>query len=125
MSPEVAVRPPWRNLFQSSFFKENLALIAVDEAHCIAEWFGLIIVYAILLSRPYRGSDFRTCFRSIGGLRALTNAPLMALSASASPSVVKYIADSLHLRAPVEILHSLDRPNIYFSYGVSKGLAVS
>lgn len=64
-------------------------------------------------------------FKSIGGLRALTDVPVMALSASASPPIVKSIVDSLHLKTPVEIFHSLDRPNIYFSYGVSKGLAVS
>ena len=38
MSPEIAVRPPWRNIFQTSLFKERLALVAVDEAHCIPEW---------------------------------------------------------------------------------------
>lgn len=49
----------------------------------------------------------------------------MALSASAPPAVVKSLVDSLHLKTPVHIFHSLDRPNIFLSYAVSKGLAVS
>lgn len=71
-----------------------------------------------------RGSDFRTAFKSIGGLRALTDAPFMALSASAPPPVAKVIEESLHLKCPVHISHSLDRPNIFFSFSKSKGLAV-
>ena len=38
MSPETAVNPPWRDVFQSAEFRKRLSLIAVDEAHCIAEW---------------------------------------------------------------------------------------
>lgn len=73
----------------------------------------------------YRGSDFRVSFKSIGGLRALTDVPFMALSASAPPLVAKSIEESLHLKSPVHISHSLDRPNIFFSYAKSKGVAVS
>lgn len=62
----------------------------------------------------FRGADFRTSFRSIGGLRALTAVPFMALSASAPPAVAKSIEDSLHLKSPVHISHSLDRPNIFY-----------
>ena len=40
MAPETAVSPPWRNLFSTPVFKENLAIVAVDESHCIPEWFG-------------------------------------------------------------------------------------
>jgi superfamily II DNA helicase RecQ len=38
LSPELAVHSPWRNMFQTAHFKKHLALIAVDEAHCIPEW---------------------------------------------------------------------------------------
>lgn len=41
MSPEMAVKAPWRNIFQAPHFKEHLALVAVDEAHCIPEWLDL------------------------------------------------------------------------------------
>ena len=40
MSPEVAVGSPWRKIFQTSYLKKHLALIAVDKAHCIPEWCG-------------------------------------------------------------------------------------
>ena len=40
MPPEVAVYPPWRNIFRNSSFKEKLAVIAIDEAHCIPEWYS-------------------------------------------------------------------------------------
>jgi len=40
MSPESAVSPPWRELFKSSHagFGKELAVVAIDEAHCIPEW---------------------------------------------------------------------------------------
>lgn len=38
VSPELVVRSPWRNLFQTAHFKKHLVLVAVDEAHCIPEW---------------------------------------------------------------------------------------
>ena len=38
MSPEYAVTPPWRGLFGSPFFRRHLAVIAIDEAHCISDW---------------------------------------------------------------------------------------
>ncbi len=38
MSPETAVARPWKELFREPYFKANLALVAVDEAHCIQEW---------------------------------------------------------------------------------------
>jgi hypothetical protein len=41
MSPETAVKPPWRNIFQTPHFKKVLALVAVDEAHCIPEWLDI------------------------------------------------------------------------------------
>lgn len=37
MSPETAVSNPWRGFF-SSELANKLALVAVDEAHCVHEW---------------------------------------------------------------------------------------
>lgn len=61
----------------------------------------------------YRGRDFRTAFDKLGGLRALTDAPFMALTASAPTNVQSAIVKSLHLKGPIVISYSLDRPNIY------------
>ena len=38
MSPETAALPPWCGVFLDKDFRKKLTLIAVDEAHCIAEW---------------------------------------------------------------------------------------
>ena len=38
MAPETAVCPPLGEIFKSPFFTNNLAVVSVDEAHCIHEW---------------------------------------------------------------------------------------
>ena len=47
------------------------------------------------------GSDFRTSFSLLGGLRALTDAPFIGMTASAPTEVERIIVDSLHLHDPV------------------------
>lgn len=68
---------------------------------------------------------FRPAFEKLGGLRAFTNAPFMALTASANSDVQKLIQSSLHLHYPVVVSQSLDRPNVFFSVGEIKGYTVS
>lgn len=92
MSPEMAITTPWRKLFSEG-------KIAIDEAHCISEW----------------GEKFRTTFRQLGGLRALTNTPFMALTASAPPSIEVEVKAILQLRDCVTVSLPLDWPNIYIS----------
>ncbi|XP_039189672.1 Werner syndrome ATP-dependent helicase isoform X2 [Crotalus tigris] len=76
----------------------GITLIAVDEAHCISEW----------------GHDFRDSFRSLGLLKkTLPKVPIVALTATASPSIRKDIIDCLHLRTPHITCTSFDRPNLY------------
>ena len=38
MSPESATTSPWKQLYKEKFLKQNLVVIAIDEAHCIQEW---------------------------------------------------------------------------------------
>ncbi len=38
MSPETAICPPWRGVFTAEYVKKHLALVAIDEAHCIVDW---------------------------------------------------------------------------------------
>ena len=148
MPPEAAVHSPWRGIFSTPLFKKHLTLVAIDEAHCISEWLvasknGLIpslprffylqgwvqehyIVYVHSDSLFHcRGRDFRTAFAKIGGLRALTQAPFMALTASAPPAIQETISKSLHLKDPTCVLQGLDRPNIYLSASAIKSLNVS
>ena len=72
-----------------------------------------------------RGKDFRTDFKKIGGLRAFTTVPFIALTASAPPSIRASIVESLHLNNPVYVEGNLDRPNIYMSASSIKGVNVS
>ena len=46
MSPETAIDPPWRTVFSAEYVKTHLALVALDEAHCIVDW--LVLHYTTL-----------------------------------------------------------------------------
>lgn len=71
-----------------------------------------------------RGDDFRTSFKSLGGLRALIDVPFMALTASAPPSIRSEIFSSLYLSNPAVVSQALDRKNIFISASPIKGLNV-
>ena len=73
----------------------------------------------------YRGKDFRTVFSKLGGLRALTNAPFMALTATANEEMQASIEESLNMAEPVVISRSVDRPNVYYSVSTIKSIDVS
>lgn len=78
----------------------GVARIAVDEAHCIAEW----------------GHDFRPSYRRIAGFRrAVGDPPVVALTATATPETRREIARSLRLRRPARIVLPVDRPNLRFA----------
>lgn len=133
MSPEVATTHPWRSVFEIEHVKRNLALVAIDEAHCICEWLvHNFIRYSIVrfkYSCEYiyfcRGPNFRTAFKKLGGLRAIAEAPFMALSASAPPAFEKEIVSSLALVNPVVIKQQQNRPNICISVGKKLAVTVS
>ena len=120
MSPETATTRPWRQLFSEKYYRSNLALLAVDEAHCVYEWLVgcwyhkrcTVVCYSHF---SYRGSDFRKSFAGIGDLRALTKAPVIALTASAPPHVEAELVKSLHLQNTVYIKQPLDRPNTFYA----------
>lgn len=77
-----------------------LALLAVDEAHCVSEW----------------GHDFRPAYRRIGMVRRfLRHPPTLALTATATPAVQDDIVASLGLGDVERIVGSFDRPNLVFA----------
>lgn len=77
----------------------NVRLIVVDEAHCISQW----------------GYDFRPSYLNLIQLREIFPAvPVLALTASATPEVVKDIADKLGMKSPAIFSRSFSRPNLSF-----------
>ncbi len=82
------------------FLKElSISLIAVDEAHCISQW----------------GHDFRPDYRELSKLRdLLPQAPIIALTATATERVRKDIVETLKLRNPRIFISSFNRPNLYY-----------
>lgn len=73
----------------------------------------------------FRGKDFRTAFSRLGGLRALTEVPFIALTASAPIETEQFILRSLGMQEAVHVKRELDRPSIYLSVSPMKGLRVS
>ncbi len=81
----------------------DVNLLAVDEAHCISQW----------------GYDFRPEYLQIAEVRELIpKVPVLALTASATPEVVKDIQTQLQFAKPNVFVKSFARPNI--SYVVSQ-----
>ncbi len=77
----------------------DVSLIVVDEAHCISQW----------------GYDFRPSYLHIAQVRDIfPEAPVLALTASATPEVVTDIADKLHMHVPRVHSLSFARSNISF-----------
>jgi ATP-dependent DNA helicase RecQ len=78
----------------------NINLIAIDEAHCISQW----------------GFDFRPAYLNCTVLRDLLPAvPMMTLTATATPEVMKDIEERLRLGNPVIFRDSIERLNITYS----------
>ena len=89
-------------LFQSYLSVLNVSFIVVDEAHCISQW----------------GYDFRPNYLTIGDLRSRVDAPVIALTATATPLVAKDIMERLKFHRPNMLVSGFERPNL--SYVVRK-----
>ncbi|WP_422859710.1 RecQ family ATP-dependent DNA helicase [Flagellimonas sp. S174] len=93
LSPERLQQP----LIQERIKGMNVNLIALDEAHCISQW----------------GNDFRPAYLHCSILRDLApKAPLIALTATATPKVVKDIVENLTLNQAKIFKDSFSRENI-------------
>lgn len=86
--------------FVENFRHMKVCLIAVDEAHCVSQW----------------GYDFRPPYLQIADIRAYhPAAPLMALTASATPAVVDDIRVRLNMRRFRSFCGNFVRPNLSYS----------
>ena len=80
-----------------------VALIAVDEAHCVSQW----------------GHDFRPDYLALGTLAEhFGDVPRLALTATADARTRVEITTRLRLSRPVVHVSSFDRPNIRYSVGI-------
>ena len=83
--------------FMAALGEVDLALFAVDEAHCLSQW----------------GHDFRPDYMRLGKvLEKLGRPQALALTATATPVVRKDILDVLELREPFETVSGFSRPNL-------------
>ena len=83
--------------FGEMLAKRKPALIAIDEAHCISQW----------------GHDFRPDYRMLGQyLPALRPAPVLALTATATPTVQADIVEQLGMVKPAKFIHGFRRDNL-------------
>ncbi len=99
LAPERLMTPTtlaWLDALQQ---RNGLALLAIDEAHCVSEW----------------GHEFRPEYRQIGEVRGrFDNVPTVALTATATPRVRQDILAQLGLHDPLVHIASFNRPNLYY-----------
>jgi superfamily II DNA helicase RecQ len=83
--------------FPEMLAKRPLSLIAIDEAHCISQW----------------GHDFRPDYRTLGQyLPRFRPAPVIALTATATPVVQNDIVEQLGLAQTNRFVHGFRRDNL-------------
>ena len=96
VAPETLTRQENIDFFSSL----TVSFFAVDEAHCISEW----------------GHDFRPEYRRLREMMDQINetAPVIALTATATPKVQQDIVYNLGLRKPDIFISSFNRPNLHY-----------
>jgi len=95
VSPERAALASFRDMLS----RRCPSLIAIDEAHCVSQW----------------GHDFRPEYMRLGELRRHSRAPVIALTATATPRVLDEVIGGLALASPARITGSFERPNLRFA----------
>ncbi len=95
VSPERAALPSFKRMLG----RVRIALLAVDEAHCLSQW----------------GHDFRPEYLRLDELREVVDVPVVALTATATPRVMDEIVARLRLREPVLVRGDFSRPNLHFA----------
>ena len=87
------------DLFRVNLKRMNISMIAVDEAHCISQW----------------GYDFRPPYLEIAEIRQFfPEVPVLALTATATPEVVKDIQEKLKFKKENVFQKSFLRDNLTY-----------
>ena len=94
VSPERIGTQMFRNYVKAM----NVSYIVVDEAHCISQW----------------GYDFRPDYLNVGSLREIVDAPVIALTATATPKVADDIMERLRFREKCLIKGDFSRPELSY-----------
>lgn len=86
-------------IFRTKLQKMKISMITVDESHCISQW----------------GYDFRPSYLKIAEIRdLLPGIPVLALTATATPEVVKDIQERLHFSQENVFRMSFERNNLAY-----------
>jgi len=102
VAPERLVRADTLDLLK----RAKVALLAVDEAHCISQW----------------GHDFRPEYAALGKVQAaLGGVQTVAFTATADAATRTDILARLFSREPVVFVHSFDRPNLRLAMAAKAG----
>jgi ATP-dependent DNA helicase RecQ len=92
LAPERLTSPSIASLLDSG----RVGRVAVDEAHCLIQW----------------GFDFRPAYLNLAGIGRRLGCPVLAVTATATPTVRSAIERVLGLDDPVRVVGSFDRPNL-------------
>ncbi|MBK9035551.1 MAG: ATP-dependent DNA helicase RecQ [Myxococcales bacterium] len=95
VSPERAALDSFKRLLA----RVAISLVAIDEAHCVSQW----------------GHDFRPEYLRLHELRDVVVAPMIALTATATPRVMAEVARALALVSPQTVVGDFARPNLRFT----------
>jgi ATP-dependent DNA helicase RecQ len=98
MSPEYLINGDGLALAETLNDEKMLGFLAIDEAHCISKW----------------GHDFRPIYQLIHKFRTkFPKIPILAVTATATETVVNEIIEVLKLNEPLIVKANFDRPNLY------------
>jgi len=99
VAPERLLTPR----FLAQLERTEVALFAIDEAHCVSQW----------------GHDFRPEYRELAVLQQrFPQVPRIALTATADPRTREEIVERLSLQHARQFVSSFDRPNIGYRVGL-------
>ena len=99
VAPERLLTEGFLNLLERLQQDNNIALFAIDEAHCVSQW----------------GHDFRPEYRALTVLHErFPSVPRIALTATADAPTRSEIVERLSLEQARQFVSSFDRPNIRY-----------